>query len=125
MNIKIRLLNFIIDSILFFIIVIVFSLLFKNIIEKEHLKIFMIILYYFYYFMFEYFIGQTIGKMITKTKVVNMNDDEKPNFIKIVIRTLSRLIPIDFLSYLFASNGIHDLFIENKIKTSLNRIINH
>jgi len=116
MNIKIRLLNFIIDSILFFIIVIVFSLLFKNIVEKEHLKIFMIFLYYFYYFIFEYFIGQTIGKMITKTKVVNMNDDEKPNLIKITIRTLSRLIPIDFLSYLFMSNGIHDLLSKTKLK---------
>ena len=115
MNIKIRLLNFIIDSILFFIIVIVFSLLFKNMVEKEHLKIFMIILYYSYYFIFEYFIGQTIGKMITKTKVVNIND-EKPNFIKIIIRTLSRLIPIDFLSYLFISNGIHDLLSKTKLK---------
>ena len=116
MSIKIRLLNFIIDSILFFIIVIVFSLLFKNMVEKEHLKIFMIILYYSYYFIFEYFIGQTIGKMITKTKVVNINDDEKPNFIKIIIRTLSRLIPIDFLSYLFISNGIHDLLSKTKLK---------
>jgi uncharacterized RDD family membrane protein YckC len=111
-----RLYNFIIDSTLFFIIVIVFSILLREYIERQNLKYLMILLYYLYYFILELTIGQTIGKMITKTKVVNIDNSEKPNFTRIFIRTISRLIPIDFLSYLFLSNGIHDILSKTELK---------
>ncbi|NQX86663.1 MAG: RDD family protein [Flavobacteriaceae bacterium] len=113
---RIRLYNFLIDSIIFFIIVLVFSTLLKEYIERQNLKYLMILLYYLYYFILELTIGQTIGKIITKTRVVNIDNSEKPNFIKILIRTISRLIPIDFLSYLFSSNGIHDILSKTKLK---------
>jgi hypothetical protein len=54
--------------------------------------------------------------MITKTKVTNTDNDKKPSFAKIFIRTLCRLIPIDFLSYLFSSNGIHDKVSKTELK---------
>ena len=111
-----RLYNFLIDSIIFFIIVIVFSILLKEYVERQNLKYLMILLYYLYYFILELTIGQTIGKMVTKTRVVNSNNSEKPNFTKILIRTISRLIPIDFLSYLFSSNGIHDILSKTELK---------
>ncbi len=111
-----RLYNFLIDSIIFFIIVIVFSILLKEYVERQNLKYLMILLYYLYYFILELTIGQTIGKMVTKTRVVNSNNSEKPNFTKIFIRTISRLIPIDFLSYLFSSNGIHDILSKTELK---------
>ena len=111
-----RLYNFIIDSIIFFIIVLVFSILLKEYIERQNLKYLMILLYYLYYFILELTIGQTIGKIITKTRVVTIDNSEKPNFKKIFIRTLSRLIPIDFISYLFSSNGIHDSLSKTKLK---------
>ena len=111
-----RLYNFLIDSIIFFIIVLVFSILLKKYIERQNLKYLMILLYYLYYFILELTIGQTIGKMITKTKVVNTNNKEKPNFTRIFTRTISRLIPIDFLSYLFSSNGIHDILSKTELK---------
>lgn len=76
----------------------------------------MILLYYLYYFILELTIGQTIGKMITKTKVVNTDNREKPNSTRIFTRTISRLIPIDFLSYLFSSNGIHDILSKTELK---------
>ncbi len=113
---RIRLYNFLIDSIIFFIIVLVFSMLLKEYIERQNLKYLMILLYYLYYFILELTIGQTIGKIITKTRVVNIDNSEKPNFIKILIRTISRLIPIDFLSYLFSSNGIHDILSKTELK---------
>lgn len=91
-------------------------MLLKNYIERENLKYLMIIFYYIYYFIFELTTGQTIGKMITKTIVVNTNSSEKPNFKRIFIRTISRLIPIDFLSYLFTLNGIHDILSKTELK---------
>jgi uncharacterized RDD family membrane protein YckC len=111
-----RLYNFIIDSIIFFIIVLVFSILLKEYIERQNLKYLMILLYYLYYFILELTIGQTIGKIVTKTRVVNIDNNGKPNFTRILIRTISRLIPIDFLSYLFSSNGIHDILSKTELK---------
>ncbi|TJY37411.1 RDD family protein [Pontimicrobium aquaticum] len=116
MNKRTRLYNFLIDSMVFFIIVSLSSILLKNYVEREDLKYIMILMYYFYYFIFELTIGQTIGKMITKTKVVDIEDNKSPSFSRIFIRTLSRLIPIDFLSYLFKSNGIHDILSKTKLK---------
>jgi len=111
-----RLYNFLIDSIIFFIIVFVFSKLLKEYVERQNLKYLMILLYYLYYFILELTIGQTIGKMATKTRVVNIDNSENPNFTRIFIRTISRLIPIDFLSYLFLSNGIHDFLSKTELK---------
>ena len=113
---RIRLYNFIIDSILFYIFILVISVLLKEYVERQNLKYLMILLYYLYYFILELTIGQTIGKIVTKTRVVTIDSSEKPNFKKIFIRTLSRLIPIDFISYLFSSNGIHDSLSKTKLK---------
>lgn len=86
--------------------------------EKHKLKYLMILFYYLYYFILELIYGQTIGKMITKTKVVNTDNDENPNFTRIFIRTISRLIPIDFLSYLITKNGLHDILSKTELKKS-------
>ena len=116
MNKLTRLYNFLIDSTIFFIVVLLFSILLKNYVERQNLKYFMILLYYLYYFIFELTLGQTIGKMITKTIVVNVDNSERPNFTRILIRTISRLIPIDFLSYLFLYHGIHDILSKTELK---------
>jgi len=113
---QIRLYNFLIDSIFFFILVIFFSMALKDFVDRGSLKYIMIIIYYFYYFILEFTFGQTIGKMITKTKVCNSNSGKKPEFNKILIRTLSRLIPIDFISYLFIPNGLHDILSKTELK---------
>ncbi|NAS30330.1 RDD family protein [Flavobacteriaceae bacterium R38] len=114
---RIRLYNLLIDSTVFFILVLLLSILLKEYVEREELKYFMILIYYLYYFFFELIFGQTIGKMITKTKIVDIKSGGKPGFIRILIRTLSRLIPFDFLSYLFSSNGIHDKLSKTKLKS--------
>ncbi|MBP1618337.1 MAG: hypothetical protein H6Q14_2164 [Bacteroidetes bacterium] len=62
------------------------------------------------YFVFmEYKFQKTLGKFITKTKVI-MNDGSKPKLNEIFIRTACRLIPFDNISYLFTKNGFHDRF---------------
>ena len=113
---RIRLYNFLIDSIIFFIIVLLASLVLRNYIDRQNLKYIMILVYYLYYFIFELAFGQTIGKMITKTKVISVNHNESISFISILIRTFSRLIPIDILSYLFSLNGIHDILSKTELK---------
>lgn len=62
-----------------------------------------------YYVYMETRYQKTIGKFITKTKVVNL-DGTKPTLGTIVSRTLCRLIPFDRLSFLFATAGFHDKF---------------
>ncbi len=75
----------------------------------------MIPLYYLYYFTLELAFKQTIGKFITKTIVVR-KDGKQPAFWDIFTRTVSRLVPFDFLSYLFSVNGIHDILSKTELK---------
>ena len=69
MNRFTRFYNFLIDSICYFFMIIILLLILKQFNVKKDLSYFMILFYYLYYFTFEFFGGQTIGKMITKTKV--------------------------------------------------------
>ncbi len=103
-----RLVDFLIDSGIFFILLILFVFAFKDIIAMENIKWISGVLYFLYYFLFEYFNGQTIAKMITKSKVVSSTDQYNYYFIRIFIRSLTRLIPLDIISYLFVSRGLHD-----------------
>ena len=68
-----------------------------------------------YYLLFEVATGQTLGKMVTKTRVVYKNGN-KPSFFRIVIRTFWRLIPFDIFSYVFGYEfGMHDLLSSTKL----------
>lgn len=65
--------------------------------------------YLIYFIFFEAFTGKTIGKMITKTKVVSRKTGKKPPFWNIVGRTFARLIPFDGFSFLTENPiGWHD-----------------
>ncbi len=111
----IRLINFIIDTvvwiILFFSIAYIFDLYFirfssylVNYIYSISLGL---ILYLAYYTILEFYFRRTLGKFLTRTKVVNRTGDEI-TFITIFKRTLARLIPIDIFYYLISRNGLHD-----------------
>ncbi len=59
--------------------------------------------------MSEIIFSRTIGKMITKTRVVNLQG-RKPNWGSIMVRSLTRLIPIDWFTYFKKEPvGWHDL----------------
>jgi uncharacterized RDD family membrane protein YckC len=69
----------------------------------------------FYYALFEYKTGQTLGKLITKTKVVTINGED-PNLLAILIRTLCRFIPFEEISFLISNNsGWHDKLSNTKV----------
>ena len=104
-----RFVNFLLDSGIFFILLVLFMLAFRNRIAVENMKWISCVLYFLYYFLFEFFNRQTIGKMITKTMVISSTENNSSFFIRLFIRTLMRFIPIDIISYLFAYRGLHDL----------------
>ena len=77
---------------------------------------FFYLILFLYYFIFEVIRGQTLGKMLTKTKVVS-KDGSHPSVLKIFARSLLRLVPIDIVSYLFGTElGFHDILSGTKLK---------
>lgn len=111
-----RFINFLADSLIFLCLLLVFMFLFRNFIAVENMKWIGIILYFLYYFISEYASGTTPGKMITRSKVSMINDNHDYLFIKIALRTITRLIVIDTVSYLFTYRGLHDLVSMTTIK---------
>lgn len=110
----IRLLNFIIDSIAFLIVFAILGFiigLFYNTDNQVIIQLagylLLAVAFFRYYIFMEYKYQKTIGKLITKTKVLRA-DGEKAQLGDIIARTFCRLIPFDRLSYLFTSNGFHD-----------------
>ncbi len=75
----------------------------------------MFIVFFLYYLLFEYFLRQTVGKMITKTVVIDVNNN-KPAFYKILLRTLLRFSALDAVSYMFGKElGIHDVLSKSRL----------
>ena len=64
--------------------------------------------HFIYYVLLEGLTGCTIGKLLTGTKVVD-EDGNPPSLGRILLRTLARLIPLEFLSFLGTPpRGRHD-----------------
>lgn len=104
-----RFINFLIDSAVFFSLLVILLYIFKNVIAQENVKWISAVFYFLYYFLFEFFIGTTVGKIITRSRVASVTKNENYYFIKIAARTLMRFLPLDLLSYLFTYRGLHDL----------------
>ena len=133
-NSTLRLVNFIIDSIALLIIGFIISTTYGltvfilnieiNPTNYSTFEFFSIAIYFFtffgYYIILESKYQKTLGKMITKTRVVN-EKGEKPKLSTITARTIYRLIPFDRLSFLFLKNGIHDM-ISKTIVIKANKI---
>jgi uncharacterized RDD family membrane protein YckC len=112
-NKGIRILNFCIDS---FAIIIFSDIIVKIIGNNRASGLVSLICYFLYYLIFESLNGKTIGKIITKTIVVN-NNNTKPNILKVFVRTIIRFYPFDLVSYLFGfENGAHDIFSKTRLK---------
>lgn len=112
----IRFLNFIIDIIVWFVIV---AILTSQLNAKDAVQMLFGYLIFFasyivYYAFMETKYQKTIGKFITKTKVVNKNG-AKPKGEDILRRTFCRLIPFDRISFLFTPNGFHDRLSDTTI----------
>ena len=112
-----RIINFVIDIT----IIVVISEIFSAFLDPRFKNIIFYIVYLFYYFIFEFVKSQTIGKIITKTVVVDMNN-LKPSFARVLLRTLLRLNPFDGYSYLFGQEqGGHDLISKTRLKKAPNK----
>ncbi len=106
----VRLINFSIDFILWYIIAYIISLIMfvsDNTLIGILGYLTLLGTYIGYYAFMEIKYQKTIGKYITKTKVVKING-EKPENRDILIRTFCRLIPFDRFSFIFSKKGFHD-----------------
>ena len=117
-----RIINQIIDLAIIFILWVVTSavlMVFFNIEDIDSKPILYAIvapIFMGYYFILEFLTQKTLGKVITKTKVVSMTGS-KPSAVQIFIRTICRCIPFEYLSYLISTAGLHD-------RLSATRVIN-
>lgn len=118
-----RFLNFIIDSIclsiVYVVLIFIFGLFLTVSIENEVLlSVFAILIFIasdvLYYSVLEIKFQKTVGKFITKTKVVKITG-EKPDNSEIIARSFYRLVPFDRISFLFFRNGIHDYLSKTKV----------
>ena len=119
----IRFVNFLIDFIVWLIIAFIISFIIGLFIpvtaeSQGILTLFVYVLFFgtfiAYYAILEIKFQKTVGKFVTKTKVVKMNG-EKPENGDIITRTFCRLIPFDRISFLFVKNGIHDFLSKTKV----------
>ncbi|WP_178990151.1 RDD family protein [Winogradskyella schleiferi] len=112
----IRFLNFIIDFIIWLIISAILTFPLSANDGNQMLLGYVIIFVTFigYYAIMEIKFQKTVGKFVTKTRVIKMNG-EKPENADIISRTFCRLIPFDRISFLFVKNGIHDFLSKTKV----------
>lgn len=77
--------------------------------DNDELTLFNVLLVFAYFGICECGLQATLGKLITRTKVVTL-DGGAIAWGNAIMRTLCRFIPFDALSYLFARNarGWHD-----------------
>ena len=67
-----------------------------------------LVLVFFYFLMESIFKGKSLGKLITKTRVV-MEDGSNPSYIDFLKRSFCRLIPFEAFSFLGSEGrGWHD-----------------
>ncbi|MBF0694168.1 MAG: RDD family protein [Flavobacterium sp.] len=116
-----RFIHFIVDTIAFVILTMVFAFvlgLFINATDQSLMTLMGYLMlaagFFGYYVFMETKFQKTIGKFITKTKVVNKNGT-RPEVGDIVRRTFCRLIPFDRVSFLFTPNGFHDRLSDTTI----------
>lgn len=118
MNKGLRIFNFVID----FICIQVAHATVSIFLSSFYMNLIYGLVFISYYFFFEYFLGQTPGKLVTKTVVVDQNF-AKPNFRKVLYRSVLRFNPLDSFSYLFGlEQGSHDLPSKTRLIYKKDRI---
>lgn len=67
-----------------------------------------------YYFIMEALTGRTMGKLVTRTRVV-MEDGSKLTAKAAMQRTLSRIIPFEAFSFFGGGPGLHDRLANTRV----------
>lgn len=71
-----------------------------------------VLIFVLYYFLLEYFFSKTLGKFLTRTKVVS-KDESKVSVLQCLGRVISRFLPFEYLSFIIG--GV--LGIDSKINS--------
>ena len=97
-----RFFNLVFDSIVVAFITILTYFIFANILGNYHIDIFVIylVIYFIYYTILEYLFSKTIGKLLTNTRVEFVGERER-HLGLIILRTISRVIPLEPFSIFF------------------------
>ena len=115
-----RLGNLIIDLsiiiLLYILFIVVMIFLFSDIMNDYvlELELIIIVIFFLYYVILESVYGKTIGKMCTKTSVIDKNF-KKPSVWKVILRTLFRFFLFCPLAYLFSFYCFHDIWSGTKV----------
>ncbi|MEO0584715.1 MAG: RDD family protein [Bacteroidota bacterium] len=80
----------------------------------EEFIVFIPFMHFFYYVISEKVWGKTLGKLITGTYVI-AEDGAAPTTGQIIGRTLSRYIPFEVYSWIFAKYGWHDTLSKTRV----------
>lgn len=122
-----RIVNYLIDVIVFYIVIIIIGAIMgvafassfaeggddsAGFVGITYLVVFAV--FFGYYILLEGGKGKTLGKMVTKTKVV-MNDGSPVSHSKAFIRTLCRLVPFEFLSVFGGGQMWHDKWTDTMV----------
>lgn len=111
-----RFLNLLIDiGVVIFLIVIFNKIIYHHSIFSYFglFKILDLAVIFAYFYGLENSVGQTVGKMITKTKVVNL-DGGKPTTQQMLVRTFSRIIPLEPV-LLIGGKWLHDSLSQTRV----------
>ncbi|MEP7320040.1 MAG: RDD family protein [Panacibacter sp.] len=114
-----RVINFLVDTAIIFIItyivnsVWVFYALYYHVFYLQFSYIFLLV-QFVYYFFFELIFSRTPGKWLSYSRVVNKTGG-RPAFLQILLRSLTRLLPIDCFFIPFVENTLHDYISKTEV----------
>lgn len=122
-----RFVNYLIDTIVFVVLLVPVMLLFGGAMDPEAgggaaiLLLYLLIygIWVGYYTFMEFKYGKTIGKMVSKTKVVSDTDGGRPTLRQAFLRSLSRLVPFEAFSLLFGDKAWHDKWLDTSVVDDL------
>jgi uncharacterized RDD family membrane protein YckC len=117
-----RVLNFLVDGLLVFLLAMGGFQFWKFYVVYWHAKPinfwwFFAGAMFVFYFLFELLFQKTPGKWLTVSKVVAING-ARPSLVAIFIRSLSRLVIIDFLFNAFLGVPLHDYLSRTRVVES-------
>jgi uncharacterized RDD family membrane protein YckC len=108
--------NFIIDIGIIFITYFIFAFVLIALFPDDAIEyqFMLFVISFLYYVTAETIYGKTVGKLITKTSVVDKYNN-KAGFWRIFIRTLIRFFFLDIFTFLFSVSGFHDFFSGTRV----------
>ncbi|MBO0358780.1 RDD family protein [Hymenobacter sp. BT186] len=121
-----RILNYVVDLVAFYIIIFVFAIAYSmiaafsgnqemvNDLDSPWTTVVSFLILLSYYFIMESLTGRTMGKLVTRTKVV-MEDGSKLTAKAVMQRTLSRLIPFEAFTFFGSGPGLHDRLANTRV----------